>query len=88
MGRADSERTIISFTTAEALNVSNIWNLWLPKYIPANVYERLNDSEVAKFRLKLLFAIVAPIPRAVQYVVGEAQKYLQTPRDNDMTTSS
>ena len=84
MGRTDSERTIITFTTAEALNVSNIWNLWLPKYIPANVYERLNDSEVAKFRLKLLFAIVAPIPRAVQYVVGEAQKYLQTPRDSDI----
>jgi hypothetical protein len=84
MGYTDSERDIISFTTAEALNVSNIWNLWLPKYLPDNDFKNLNNCSVAKFRLELLFAIVSPIPRAVQYVVIALQRYLQTARGSDM----
>jgi hypothetical protein len=78
MGRTNSKRYIIPFTTPEALTVSKIWNMWLPKYIPENVYKAMDNDNVTKFRMELLLAIAAPIPRAVQYIVGEARKYFHT----------
>jgi hypothetical protein len=84
MGRTNSKRYIIPFTTPEALTVSKIWNMWLPKYIPENVYKAMDNDNVTKFRMELLLAIAAPIPRAVQYIVGEARKYFHELRDSNM----
>ncbi len=72
LGVTESSRKIWPFTTSEALCVTKIWNDWLPKYIPENVYAGLDRDENAKFNLKLLLALAAPIPRAVQFVVIQA----------------
>ena len=82
MGRTNRE--IISLTTSEALNVDEIWEKWLPAYLPPEVYEALCDDKVARFRLELLFATVSRIPRAVQYVVTDVQKYFRISRGSDM----
>ena len=84
MGTTTSKRDIIALTTPETLDVSKIWDLWLPKYIPESVYKQLSGSEKAKFRLELLFAIAAPIPRAIQYIVAEVRDYFKKPQDSDM----
>ena len=83
MGRTTSRRDIIPLTTPEALTVSKIWNLWLPKYIPENVYKALDNDNVTKFRMELLFAIAAPIPRCVQYIVGKTRKYFHSLADSN-----
>ena len=83
MGRTTSRRDIIPLTTPEALTVSKIWNLWLPKYIPESVYKALDNDNITKFRMELLFAIAAPIPRCVQYIVGETRKYLHSLADSN-----
>ena len=90
MGYTTSERHITAPTTPEALCVSKTWSQWLAKYIPYDVYKKLNNDTVAKFRMELLFAIAAPVPRAVQYVVVEAQEYFHTLGDsnNNMLKSS
>jgi hypothetical protein len=84
MGRTESSRDISLFTTPEELSVSKIWNLWLPKYISDDLFKALDNDKIAKFRIQLLFAVVAPIPRCVQYVVCEIENYFQTTRDSNM----
>ena len=84
MGRTKSKRPIIPFSTSESLNVSNIWGIWLPNYIPNSTYKDLNNNTVAKFRIELLFAIAAPIPRAVQYIIGNMKKFFLTDRGSNM----
>ena len=84
MGRTKSKRPIIPFLTSESLNVSNIWDIWLPNYIPNSVYKDLNNNTVAKFRIELLFAVAARIPRAVQYIIGNMKKFFLTDRGSNM----
>lgn len=84
MGLAGSSRQIIPLTTPEALDVSDIWDKWLHRYIPDDLYKELNSTAFAKFRLQLLFATVAPIPRAVQYVVSGIQEYFCLRRGGDV----
>ena len=88
MGLTESSRDIIALTTPETLNVSKIWKEWLPAYIPAHVYEALNGDEFAKFRIELLFATVARIPRAVQFVVIALQNYFRTTGASSMSEAT
>jgi hypothetical protein len=51
-----TNRHIIALTTPETLNVDKIWNLWLPKYLPEEIYIALNNndsSETSYAKLRL-----------------------------------
>ena len=85
MGFTESDRPIHTFTTPEALNVDKIWNLWLPKYLPEDIFTTLDNVPSIKSRMQLLFALVAPIPRAVQYVVVATQDILRGENTSNMT---
>jgi len=84
MGLTESQREIIPLMTPERLNVSNIWDIWLPNYIPNSTYENLSNNRVAKFRLELLFATTAPIPRGVQYIISNMKKFFLTDQGGNM----
>jgi hypothetical protein len=72
-----TRRPIISFTTPDALDVNKIWNKWLPNYLPEDVFKTLVNDISIRFRMQLLFTLVAPIPRAVENVVIIAQDILK-----------
>jgi hypothetical protein len=86
-GAAMSSRLITALTTPESLDVNKIWEKWLPMYLPESAYRALEDNELFKFRLKLLLATVAPIPRAVQYLVTELTTFFQSSNNSDGVTS-
>ena len=88
-GRTDAGRRMSAFATTESLSIEKIWNLWLPKYLSKEIYKTLDDSRFAKFRLKLLLTIIAPIPRAVQFAVIELQRIVdvsETARSKILST--
>jgi hypothetical protein len=74
MGTTSSNRVILPLECPEVLEVDKIWNEWLPRYISKEVYENLNQDKNAKISLKLLFSLASSIPRAIQFIITEAQK--------------
>jgi hypothetical protein len=86
-GVTDSKRLIIPLTTAESLDVDEIWSKWVPKYLPESVYCALKNNKYFQFRLKLLLSTVAPIPRAVEYIVSDLVYYFSTSSDLVRLTS-
>ena len=86
-GATKSSRLITALTTPESLDVGKIWEKWLPMYLPESAYRALEANELFKFRLKLLIATVAPIPRAVQYLVTELTTFFSSSNNSDGITS-
>jgi len=86
-GATKSSRLITALITPEALDVDEIWDKWLPKYLPESAYCALEANELFKFRLKLLLATVSPIPRAVQNLVTEVETFFSSSNDLSAITS-
>ena len=74
----DSSRLITSLSTPESLDVSKIWENWLPKYISEGIYTDLDKNTSFQFSLKLLLTIAASIPRAVQHIITEVETSLKS----------